>query len=66
MSIRPVKRLAKSKPTLEGAGVTCAALSVSGRRQTSTHSYCWTIFGMTYLMTIWLASHGIPIAASRR
>jgi hypothetical protein len=66
VSIRPIKRLAKSKPTLEGAGVHLRRAFGFGKTSDFDPFLRWTIFGMTYLRTIWLVSRGIPIAASRR
>jgi len=48
MSIRPIKRLSKSKPTLEGAGVHLRRAFGSAIHPTSTRSCCWTIFATTF------------------
>jgi hypothetical protein len=63
MSIRPVKRLIQSKPTLEGAGVHLRR--AFGFDNTSEFDPFLLLddFAMTFQRTIWRASRGILIAA---
>ena len=65
MSIRPVKRLIKSKPTLEGAGVHLRRAFGFGNTSDFDPFFCSTISATTFRRIIWRASRGIPIAASR-
>ena len=62
MSIRPVKRVIKSKPTLEGAGVHLRR--AFGFGNTSDFDP-WTISATTFLRIIWLGSRGTLIAGSK-
>ena len=66
MSIRPVKQLIISKPTLEGAGVHLRRALASETRPNSIHFSSSTISATMYLKIIWRAFPGIPIAASKR
>jgi len=43
MSLRPIKRLSKSKPTIEGAGVHLRRAFGFGNTTEFTRSCCWTI-----------------------
>ena len=63
MSIRPVKRLIKSKPTLEGAGVHLRrAFGFGDTSLVSIHSCCSTTFGTMCPMITLQDFPGIHIA----
>jgi len=65
MSLRPIKRLIKAKPTLEGAGVHLRRHLVSATRLTSIPFCSWTISATTFLQIISLAFPGILTEGSR-
>ena len=63
MSIRPIKRLIKSKPTLEGAGVHLRrAFGFGNTSDFDPFLLSWTISATTFPRIIWLGSRGPLIA----
>jgi len=66
MSIRPVKRLIKSKPTTEGAGVHLRRAFASATLRILTRFCCWTIFRNDVPEIILRGFRGIRTAGSRR
>ena len=65
MSIRPVKRLIKSKPTLEGAGVHLRRAFGFGNTSDFDPFLLLDDFRNDFRRTIWRVSRGIRIAESR-
>jgi hypothetical protein len=66
MSLRPVKKLSKSKPTLEGAGVHLRRAFGFGNTSDFDPSSSWTISGTMYRKIIWLGFHGTPIGGLKQ
>ena len=60
MSIRPVKRLVKSKPTLEGAGVHLRRAFGFGNTKDFDPFFCWTISATMFRRIIWQVSLASP------
>ena len=65
MSVRPVKRIVQSKPTIEGAGVRLRRAFGFGETSETDPFCCWTIFAMTGRPTTWPDFRGIRTAASK-
>jgi hypothetical protein len=66
MSIRPVKRFIKSKPTVEGAGVHLRRAFGFGNTNDFDLSFCSMISATMFQRTIWQGSRGIHIGELRR
>ena len=65
MSLRPIKRLVRSKPTLEGAGVHLRRAFGFGNTSDFDPFLLLDDFATTFPRTILPVSRGIPIAALR-
>jgi len=65
MSIRPIKRLIKSKPTLEGAGVHLRRAFGFGTRLTSIRFSSWMTSAMTFQKIIWQVFLGTHTVVSK-
>ena len=65
MSLRPVKRIIESRPTIEGAGVRLRRAFGFGETADYDRFYCWMTSAMKILPTTWQAFPGTRTAASR-
>jgi len=66
MSIRPVKRIIKAKPALEGAGVHLRRAFGFGNTSDFDPFSFSTTSATTFRRTTWPAFRGIPTGVSRR